>query len=153
MLATFLTWTLDTLPALLRLRDPEIYLTSLATQVATGQMDLCPYTDILCSLSGCQLSLINTLQDPSGPTPDKRDVDSGDKVSGKAASGNDAGNKAGPAGEKDEEEGGDEEEEEDEAEIEDPKEKLEEGKTSQPMLSNVKRRRDLKDGAIEAKGI
>jgi hypothetical protein len=62
------------------------------------------------------------MQDPSGPTADKRDVGDGEKVGGKAASGVDEPNN-------DEEAGGDEGEEEPEEEEEtvDPKEKFEEG--------------------------
>jgi len=71
------------------------------------------------------LWLTSGTQDPSGPTPDKRDVDDGEKVGGKAASGVDE-----PADDGDEKEAGgmeEEEEEEEEEETVDPKEKLEEG--------------------------
>jgi len=71
-------------------------------------------------------------KDPSGPTPDKKDMEAGkEKAEGKDASGNDPDNKYGPAGDKDKgnDDGDDEEpeeEEEDEEEIVDPKEKFEE---------------------------
>ena len=71
--------------------------------------------------------LIVIMQDPSGPTPDKRDVGDSNRVGGKAASGVDK-------PKDDEDDGGDEaadepeeEEEEEEEETVDPKEKFEEG--------------------------
>lgn len=71
----------------------------------------------------------SALQDPSGPTPDKRDSDSGEeRVSGKAASGVDDSKDDDEA-----EEGGDEDEEEEE-EMVDPKEKFEEGES--PIWNN-----------------